>query len=212
MNRRSIGRVSPGAKQTRDEAQVGSDVVIRRPTALGVATALVALCVAATAQADAQPVPAGFTANAALSRAASFVAGKTVVSYCATTRAAFTASLHNLPDWTDPSTVEGYSTIGAASSFLNTDVCSDLTRWHAKKRVPRFQLASSLLVLVHEAELLAGVTDESIADCKGLAKMPQVIARFFPLRKIYTLHDVMGDAWSAHDNEPEPYLENCPQR
>lgn len=175
---------------------------------LGVATVLVALCWAATAQADAQPVPAGFTANAALSTAASYVAGKSVVSYCAATQDAFDAA-----DWgTGGDGTVGYAYLGGTQEFLSPSVCLYLTKWQAKKKVARRYLAFGLLTLAHESEHLAGVSDESIADCKALAAMPKLIAKFFPLRKVYTLHDVMGDAWGLHDESAPQYLENCPER
>jgi hypothetical protein len=173
-----------------------------------VATALVALCWAAPASADTRPVPAGFTANARLSAAASYVAGKPVVSYCARTQDEFDAA-----DWGlgGDGTV-GYAYVGGTQEFLSPSVCLYLTKWQAKEKVARRYLAFALLTLAHEAEHLAGVADESIADCKALFAMPKLIARYFPLRKVYTLHDLMGDAWGLHDESGPQYLENCPER
>lgn len=182
---------------------------------LVVATVLLALVSAATASADVKPVPVGFTPNAKLSAAESFVAGKAVVGYCATTQDVFgTADLAA----TGEDLGGAYSYVGGTQSFFAPWVCSALTKWQTSKSKKRASqealkyLGASLLALAHESELLAGVSDESVADCKGLAKLPQTIARFYPLKKRATLHDVMGWAWSAHDSQPEQYLENCPQR
>lgn len=175
---------------------------------LAVVTALVALCWAAAASADVQPVPPGFMPNTSLSRAASYVAGKQVVSYCAGTQDEFDAA-----DWgSGGDGTVGYAYLGGTQEFLSPSVCLYLTKWQAKKREPRRYLAFGLLTLAHESEHLAGVSDESIADCKGLAAIPKLVAKFFPLRKVYTLHDLMGDAWGLHDESAPQYLENCPER
>lgn len=173
-----------------------------------VATALVALCCATAARADVQPVPAGFTANAALSKAASYVAGKPVTDYCADSTKDFNTAAITATGIANPGGA-GFSKPGDTRSFLTTWVCSYLNRWLEKKPVARLHLAAALLTLGHEAELLSGVTDESVADCKAMALMPQLVARFFPLRKAYKLDDLMDDVRYAHSAQPPVYLTSC---
>ena len=182
-----------------------------RETSRAALVVLVVLISVSTAAADVQPVPAGFTPNVALSRAASFVAGKPVTDYCAATIEQFNTAAIAATGWENPNG-SGYSYVGGTQSFFAPWVCSALNRWNAHKVIDLRSFGAAQLALVHESELLSGVSDESVADCKGLAVMPKVIAKFFPLKKRATWHDVMGWAWSAHDDQPEQYLENCPQR
>jgi hypothetical protein len=171
--------------------------------------AVAALSLVSAAAADV-PVPAGFAPSARLSAPASFVAGKPASVYCAATMAAYEAA--DLAAFGSPGGGAAYTYVGESRSFLSTWVCSYLNRWLAGRPVTRYHLAAALVVLTHEAELERGVADESLADCAGLAVMPKVVRQWFPLRGVYSMHGVMGDAWLVHDREPSVYLERCPAR
>lgn len=174
---------------------------------LVVVVAAAVLCGVAAAG-DIAP-PAGFVLSASLSRPVAFVAEKQAAVYCADTQAHFNAADKQ---YTGVVLGAGFSQIGGAQTFVAPWVCSYLNRWLARKPLTRMHLAQALGVLTHEAELEKGVSDESLADCAGLSIMPQVVARFFPLRGVYTLHDLMRDAWTGHDRQPPVYLTHCPAR
>jgi len=175
---------------------------------------VLAICVSvsavacATAAADIAP-PAGFSPSAQLSKPATFVAGKPAHVYCAATQAQFNQADQQ---YTGQVLGAGFSFIGGDQTFLSPWVCGFLTGWLQKHHVSEYHLAVAIASLTHEAELEKGISDESIADCKGLAIMPTVVKKFFPLRGIYTMHNLMRDAWDSHDGEPAVYLTNCPKR
>jgi hypothetical protein len=153
--------------------------------------------------------PTGFTESAALSRPVAFVAGKPAHVYCAASQVEFNAADQQ---YTGIALGAGFTIFGSDQTFLSPWVCGYLNRWRAKKPVSEYHLAVSVAVLLHEAELQKGMTDESLADCASLAIMPKVVSRFFPLRRVYTIHNLMRDAWDAHDSEPDVYLTHCPKR
>lgn len=183
-------------------------MVVKRTLVVLLAAALVG---AASVGAADQPAPAGFTANVKLSAAASWVAGKPVTDYCASSAALFLSASAKATGVDNPY-ASGYSTVGATNSFLHPTICETLAKWTDGKKVDLDLLGAALLTVGHEAELLSGVSDESIADCKALAAMPKMIAKFFPLKKRATLHVVMRDAWDVHDGEPDVYHTYCLSR
>jgi opacity protein-like surface antigen len=153
--------------------------------------------------------PSGFTESAVLSRPVAFVAGKPAHVYCAATQAEFNAADQQ---YTGVVLGAGFTILGGDQTFLSPWVCGYLNRWLAKRPVTDYHLAVSVFALTHEAELQKGMTDESLADCAALAVMPTIFKRFFPLRRVYTIHDLMRDAWDAHDGQPDVYLTHCPKR
>jgi hypothetical protein len=163
---------------------------------------------ARAAGADIAP-PVGFTLSPVLSKPATFVAGKPARVYCADTQAHFNAADKQ---YTGIVLGAGFSQIGGSQTFLAPWVCSYLNRWLAKKPLTLRHFAVVLVALIHEAELEKGTSDESLADCQALAIMPTVVKKFFPLRGVYTMHDLMRDAWDVHNGEPGVYLTNCPPR
>lgn len=167
-----------------------------------------ALALAGVAAAEITP-PAGFTLSVALSKPASFVAGKQAKVYCADTIAHFNAA--DL-QYTGIVLGAGFSQIGGDQTFLAPWICSYLNRWLAKKPLTRQHLAQALVSMLHEAEIERGEHDESLADCEALAVMPAVVTKFFPLRGVYTMHDLMRDAWDGHADQPPVYLTHCPAR
>lgn len=153
--------------------------------------------------------PAGFTLSAPLSKPASFVAGKPAKVYCADTQAHFNAADGQ---YTGMVLGAGFSQIGGGQTFMAPWVCVYLNRWLAKKPLTRQHLAQALVTTLHEAEVEKGTSDESLADCQALAIMPTVVKKFFPLRGVYTIHDLMRDAWDGHADQPPVYLTHCPAR
>lgn len=169
--------------------------------------AAAALCGTAGA-ADIAP-PAGFVANASLSNAEAFVAGKPVAAFCAPTEAALAATV-------DPSynvegqAIQGSTVVGGGMSFFSPTVCTFLRLWMNGKLVTRkpinlLTVAMAALTVAHEAELAKGISDETDADCAALKTLPSLVSKFFPLRKRETLHAFMADATEIHTLSPAIY-------
>lgn len=156
--------------------------------------------------------PQGFVANPMISTAGSFVAGKSVTDWCGTNVVAFEAAAQSATGADLGGWIDGWAQPNGDAAYLHPDVCSTLTRWNAGRRVDPDKLAEALLTVAHESEHLAGVTDESVADCKALASLPAMINRFFPLRRRVSMHVLMGDAWDVHDGAPQQYVTSCPIR
>lgn len=162
------------------------------------AAAVTLLDVAASAVA----APPGFWESARLTPAASFVAGKPVKVYCASTQAAINATVSS----TATSVLGATPVIGGDQIYLAPIVCAYLNAWLNGKRIANlYGVAGALETIAHEAELAAGVNDETTATCLGLKAMPQMVMRFFPLRKRESLHNLMGDAYQFWSTQGDAY-------
>jgi hypothetical protein len=179
-----------------------------------VVMALVAIaCTAATGNAAVSDVPPGFVANAALSKAETFVAGKPVATYCAPTEAAIAATVDPTLN-VEGEAIQGSTVIGSATSYFSPTVCNFTRLWLngrlvTRKPVNLLTVAMAVLTVAHEGELAKGVSDETDADCAALKALPQLVAKFFPLKKRETLHDFMADAWEVHGLSPAIYREHA---
>jgi hypothetical protein len=153
-----------------------------------VVSVLAAALVTATSVSAAPP---RFWANARLSKPASWFASKPVTVYCAPTQAAINQTVS--PTATN---VLGSTNPGGDNIYLAPLTCAYLDAWLNGKKVVLYNFAVSLETLAHEGELAAGISDETTATCKAIPKIPRLVAKFFPLRKRESLHDLMGD---VHD-------------
>lgn len=164
-----------------------------------------ALVLVGTAAADV--APAGFKESPRLEAAASFVAGKPVTAWCASTTGAFAAAAASATG--NPATAGFVQAVGAAQAFFPPRVCATIVAYLNKRKVEEYDLAAWLLTLAHEATHLRGVSDESETDCAALHVMPTMIRRFFEPRPGYTVHDLMAYAWDVHNREPPTYTRLC---
>lgn len=163
------------------------------------AAALVAAVVCGTATAAA---PAGFWTNGKLAPAASWVAGKQVTVYCASTVDALKSTVvgEAIPD------LQGTAIAGDSVINLSPLTCSYLDAWMNGKKVKNlYGVAGSMLTLAHEAEHAKGMSDETDTDCAALHALPRMVAKFMPLRQRETLHDLMFDAWRGHSTKSAAY-------
>lgn len=152
---------------------------------------LVALVAAAVLSGAAVAAPAGFWVNTKLANPAAFVAGKPLAVECASTQAAINETVSP----TAANVLGATPVIGGGEVYLAPVVCAYLDAWlNGKKVANLYGVAVSMETLAHEAELARGIADETSATCAGLKAMPQMVTRFFPLKKRESLHDVIGDA------------------
>jgi hypothetical protein len=167
----------------------------------------VGVLVAAGVASAATPIgPVGFRDTPRLEAAASWVAGKPVHVWCATSQSVWATAAAN-GGLTD--TAGFVMQVGGSDEYLSTRTCAALNAYLNRRGVDEYDLARRLLVLAHESEHLHGIADESEADCAALRAMPTMIRRWFPPRRGYALHDVMAYAWDAHQREPAAYTRLC---
>lgn len=126
--------------------------------------------------------------------------------YCAPTQAAINATVDPKYDTAGMPIQGATPVIGGNVIYLSPFSCANLLAWNTKsKRIVLYNFAVSLETLAHEAELTAGVDDETTATCKAIPEIPRVVARFFPLRKRESLHDLMGDVHAVWMSQPAMY-------
>jgi hypothetical protein len=176
------------------------------------AAVLAALCACTTAAAA--DAPAGFAESPGLEQVASWVAGKPVTILCskdAGTWAEYVEGLGLLPagEYAD-----GLARPDLATLYLPASTCMFLTDRLAGYPWPEQTIATALLALLHESEHLAGVSDESAADCNALRLFPVIAIRWFhyasrPRAKHRQLHDLVYYAWQRHGNRPAQYRVLC---
>lgn len=146
--------------------------------------------------------PPGFWENKRLEPAASFVAGKPATVYCAYKQATIDAAVSA----TATNTVGATPVIGGGVIYISPAACAYLNAWlNGRKVANLYGVAVSMETLAHEAELAGGVADETTATCVGLKRMPQMVTRFFPLKKRESLHDLMADAYDAWAQQSSAY-------
>ena len=172
------------------------------------ALALAATAVNADGAAAAGAPPAGFYESARLEPAASWVAGKKVVVWCAKTTAAFAAAEAERNG--NPESAGFPDAIGGSAASFPGVVCADMLAWLNHRHVDDYLFAGAALGLAHEASHLAGLSDEGATDCRALAKLPAMIRRFFPLKRHdATLSLLMLYARDIHAQKPEAYAGSC---
>lgn len=151
---------------------------------------------------SASAAPPGFWTNTRLAKAASWVAGKPVTVDCAFTQAAINKTVSA----TAADILGATPTIGDGEIYLAPVTCGYLDAWlNGRKPANLYGVAVSLETLAHEAELARGVADETSATCAGLKTLPQMVTRFFPLKKRESLHDVIGDAYRFWGTQSSVY-------
>lgn len=153
--------------------------------------------VALTAAAQAAP-PAGFYESFKLEPAASFVAGKPVKVWCAT-------SQYDWLQYGAKGGEQGLTTPGSSEVKIAPDVC----RYLRAAKVNPDGFGASLLVLVHESIHARGERDEGITDCSAVHEMPRVAVRFFRVKAGKQLRAVMANAWRYRSGEPAAYRSTC---
>lgn len=170
----------------------------------GVLVAVVVLAAAFTAAAQADP-PAGFYESRLLEPAASFVAGKPVKVWCATSQY----------DWlrfltaTGRTEANGSAVPGSAELKLSPVVCQNLRLKLARKAVRAAVLGPSLLTLVHESIHDRGTVDEGQTDCNAVHEMPRVAVKFFNVKSGKDLRTVMAATWAYRAKSPAAYRTVC---
>lgn len=165
---------------------------------------MLALLIVAPAHADA---PAGFREATSLEPAASFVAGKPVAVYCAASAPAFADAVIALN--APLAELGAFASVGGESAYLAPRACGPLTAVLHRRPAEPFDVADAMLALVHEATHLRGSADESETDCAALRLLPAVASRFFGFKTWRSRHDLMADAWNAHNAKPRAYTTAC---
>lgn len=162
----------------------------------------VALVVVAAAQAQA-PL-AGFRESPRLEAPASFVAGRPVEVWCALDGPSWRSAIGSESEGT-----AGYSIPAEGVMYLQSGSCLALEQWGAAGVASAF-FARGLLVLVHEAEHLAGHLDEAETECLALHRVAEVAIRFFGF-KPYTgrLREVIRWVYAWHTGTPDIYRAVC---
>lgn len=156
--------------------------------------------------------PSGFYEAKVLEPAASFVAGKPVVVYCAQTEAGWRAFLDATGragiDATG-SGVVGSAVVGSSELQLAPEVCAWL-RLALRQQLPAtVGVAASIQAFTHEAIHDRGERDEGVTDCAAMHEMPRVAARFFRFPAGKRLRSLMAVAWRWHARVPAVYRSVC---
>jgi hypothetical protein len=209
--------------EDRNEARTALELrqPARRIAALGVS--VVALAVVLQAAAAAPTVaatasgnpPAGFVRRTQLERIATEIAGRPVELFCA----------RNLGAWSDffwvaggvEATVideDGLTQPALGTLYLPSDTCRSLLDRLSGRPLSLEATATAILALVHESEHLAGISNESTADCTALPLVPIVAIEHFhyastPRARHRQLHNLVAFAWDTHRRRPSWYQTLC---
>lgn len=166
---------------------------------------VVAVAAAAfTAAAQAAP-PAGFYESFKLEPAASFVAGKPVKVWCATSQYDWLQFLKA----TGRTEANGSAIPGSSELKLSPVVCQNLRLKLARKSVRVSALGPSLLTIVHEAIHDRGSVEEGQTDCSAVHEMPKVAVKFFAVKSGKDLRAVMAATWTYRAGSPAAYRSVC---
>lgn len=152
---------------------------------------------------------ARFVKSSVLAPAASFVAGKPVTVYCATSLAGWNRFVAAATDTTD---VIGLAMPGTSTMRLSPLVCQVLGLFgNGGKTPPTAEegLADAIETVTHEAIHLRGESDEGITDCDAMHEMPRVAVRFFHVASGIRLRTLMAAAWVYHRSKSAPYKTVC---
>jgi hypothetical protein len=181
--------------------------------------AILALSILATAltlapSATAEP-PAGFIEPTQLERIASAVAGRRVQLFCARSLSAWGDFVWQAVG-ADAALIDedGLAEPARGILYLPSDSCQSLLDRLSGHRSPLRAMATAILALVHESEHLAGISNESTADCTALTLVPIVaIEDFHYASKAKTqhqqLHNLVAFAWDRHRQRPNSYQTLC---
>jgi hypothetical protein len=156
-----------------------------------------ALAAALTGSAAAADVPAGFVAQPVLAQRAAFVAGKPVAVLCAADDASWSAeeATHGQVGTDHLGHVDAVS---GSTIYLSPTVCSYLLMRVAGRAIDLVVLGAALEVYTHEAEHLAGSTDEGATECAALAVLPSFLRAQWGFKNALKIGKVMRGAYSRH--------------
>ena len=153
------------------------------------------------------PTPEGFRESVRLEPISSAVSGKPTFVLCARTDSAWQAKLSPWPYLRAADAITFHDEDG---SYFARLTCQRLEGWLRGKNAPTpAELGRAVLSLVHEANHVRGVIDESDADCAALRQMPAVLKRWFGIKRAKTLRAVMNAAWADHRAAPAVYRTSC---
>lgn len=178
-----------------------------------VATAAVALgaagvtSAAVSAYSAGVAAPAGFYEGKLLEPAASYVAKKPVVVWCAKTQAGWRETLAP-----GAGEIDGLAVPGSSAMRLNPLVCQVIDLWATGQQTPAYAeegFAEAIETVTHEAVHLRGESDEGVTDCAAMHEMPRVAVRFFHVGPYKQLRALMAAAWGYHRQKPAPYKTLC---
>lgn len=154
-------------------------------------------------------VPEGFRESARLSPIISRVAGVQATVYCASSPATWRDHIAEvypaaLPRW---SSIVALTVRGEDFTRFATWECQALEGWLRGKPVTAAVLGRAILTLTHEAQHLAGITDEGAAECAGLRLVRSTALRSFRVKK--QLAAVVAAARREHALKPASYRSVC---
>jgi hypothetical protein len=157
--------------------------------------------------AAAAPPPDGFRDSTRLGAIATALTGRPVYVRCATTNAAWKELLE---PWDLHPATDALTFPDLEGSYFAARGCKALEGWLRGKAAPFPEtLGVYVLSLVHETEHLRGVNTESGAECAALRKMPNVLRRWFGIKRATVLRAVMDGAWESHRLKPREYRTAC---
>jgi hypothetical protein len=191
---------------------------LERPSRAGLQAVVAQLVCAAAltfaAAAAAEP-PAGFVEQSRLEPIASSLAGRPVQLFCARDLLAWGAFAWQSVGG-DAALVDEDGLVEPAADvmYLPSDTCGSLIDRLNGRRPPLRMMATAILALVHESEHLAGIGNESTADCTALTLVPIVAITAFhyassPKAKHHQLHNLVALAWDRHRQRPDQYQTLC---
>lgn len=149
----------------------------------------------------------GFYEAKALEPAASFVAGKPAVVYCAESNRTWNEFLTVTGD--AGRAAAGSTVPGSGDEKLYPLACRTLLdHLESRRQSPAF-LALSILTLVHEAFHMRGEWNEGQTDCDAFHAMPRIAVEFFHVRPGAELRELMVQASDWRGREPLWYRTYC---
>jgi hypothetical protein len=145
------------------------------------------------------PTP-GFHEAKPLEPAASFVAGKPAIVWCANSESSWRAFLTDRYSSGASTDVQGSADIAQGKFWLSPIVCKTLgfAAISAQDAIHYPSLAPSVAVLTHESIHLRGETDEGVTDCDAMHEMPRLAVKFFHVTAGKKLRALMAAAWAWH--------------
>jgi hypothetical protein len=155
----------------------------------------------------------GFQEAKALEPAASFVAHRRTIVWCADSNRAWASFVRQrYPSGSGPADdVAGSADIAGRQLWLVRVVCKSLA-YGVHKAPPRklyVSVAPSVEALTHEAIHVRGETDEGATDCEAMHEMPRVAVKFFHVLPGRRLRALMAAAWKWHKGGPANYQTVC---
>jgi hypothetical protein len=176
-----------------------------------VLAALSSLVAPAAAAADPPP---GFFEQPQLERIASDVAGKPVQVFCARDLSVWGEFVWQPREADAVVDEDGLTQPARGIAYLPSDTCGFLVDRLAGKPSPTQTMGTAILALIHESEHLAGISNESTAECTALTLVPIVAIEYFhyaskPKARHRQLHNLVAFAWDRHRDRPKAYQALC---